>query len=137
VTCPNAAEALKEFSAEKETDVTVIMGLRIDGDLIWRDIAVFHLSKPEVAHEVCIGIFEMTLILLQEIFPMISPQSGMAYDSEIGTAFCALCSINMISSSLGNFVYVVPKIFGPLYVDRWVSEIQITEPAVLSYYLQK
>ncbi|GFG35397.1 hypothetical protein Cfor_10127 [Coptotermes formosanus] len=52
VTCPNAAEALKEFSAEKETDVTVIMGLRIDGDLIWRDIAVFHLSKPEVAHEV-------------------------------------------------------------------------------------
>jgi hypothetical protein len=73
VTCPNAAEALKEFCAVNETDVTVIMGMCVNGDLIRRDIAVFHLSKPEVAHEVCIGIFVMTLTFYHKIFAMISP----------------------------------------------------------------
>jgi len=73
VTCPNAAEALKEFCAANETDVTVIMGMCVDGDLIRRDIAVFHLSEPEVAHEVCIGTFVMTRTFYHKIFYMILP----------------------------------------------------------------
>lgn len=52
VTCPNVAEALKEFCIANETDVTVVMGMCVDGDLTRRDIAVFHLSQPAVAHEV-------------------------------------------------------------------------------------
>ena len=88
MTCPNAVEALEEFCAAKETDVTVIMGLRIDGELIRRDIAVFHLSKPEVAHKVCIGVFVKVLTFYHKIFSMISPQSGMADDSEIEAGFC-------------------------------------------------
>ncbi|XP_021921029.1 exopolyphosphatase PRUNE1 isoform X2 [Zootermopsis nevadensis] len=51
VTRPDVSEALKEFCAGKETDIAVVMGLRIDGDLIQRDIAVFHSTKPEVALE--------------------------------------------------------------------------------------
>lgn len=74
MTFPNVAEALKQFCQAHETDVTVIMGLHIDGDRIQRDIAVFHLSKPEVAHEVCISIFVMILTFYHKIFPMISPQ---------------------------------------------------------------
>jgi hypothetical protein len=73
VTCPNAAEALQEFCAANETAVTVIMGMRVNGDLIRRDIAVFHLSEPEVAHKVCIGIFVMTLTFYHKIFPIFSP----------------------------------------------------------------
>ena len=72
MTCPNAAEALKEFCAANETDVTVIMGMCVDGDLMRRDIAVFHVSQPEVAHEVCIGVFVMTLAFYRKIFSMIS-----------------------------------------------------------------
>ena len=73
VTCPNAAEALKEFCAANDTDVTVIMGMCVNGDLMRRDIAVFHLSQPEVAHKVCIGITVVTLTFYHKIFPMISP----------------------------------------------------------------
>ena len=73
MTCPNAAEALKDFCAANETDVAVVMGMRIDGDQIRRDIAVFHLSQLEVAHKVCIGIFVMTPTFYHKIFPMISP----------------------------------------------------------------
>lgn len=71
MTCPKAAEAVKEFCAVEQTDVTVIMGLRIDGDLIWRDIAVFHLSKPEISRKVCILIFVMMLVFCHEIFLVI------------------------------------------------------------------
>jgi hypothetical protein len=56
VTRLNVAEALKDFCAEKETDVVVIMGLRIDGHTIQRDLAVFHCARPEVAHEVCFSL---------------------------------------------------------------------------------
>jgi hypothetical protein len=73
VTLPNVAEALKMFCEAHETNVTIIMGLAVDGDLIRRDIAVFHLSKPEVAREVCVAIFVMTLTFYHKIFPMISP----------------------------------------------------------------
>ena len=73
MTCPNAAEALKEFCVANKTDVTVIMGMCVVGDLRWRDVAVFHLSQPAVAHEVCIGIFVLTLGFYHKIFPMISP----------------------------------------------------------------
>jgi hypothetical protein len=61
VAYPNVAEALKEFCAEKETTVTVLMGLRIDGDQVQRDIAVFSSAKPRIAHEVC--CFVITHIL--------------------------------------------------------------------------
>jgi hypothetical protein len=37
---PNVAEVLKEFCVEKETNVTVLMGLHIDGNQIQQDIAV-------------------------------------------------------------------------------------------------
>jgi hypothetical protein len=74
VTFPNVAEALKQFCEAHETDVTVIMGLHVDCDLIQRDLAVFHLSEPKVAREVCITMFVMTLTFCHKIFPMISPQ---------------------------------------------------------------
>lgn len=89
MTRSNAAETLKEFCVEKATDITVIMGLHIVGDLIQRDLAVFHLSKPEVAHEVCIGLFIM-LAFYQELLLVISPQSGMGDDSEIVTIFLSV-----------------------------------------------
>ena len=72
MTCPNVAEALKEFCVANETDVTVVMGMCVVGDLTRRDIAVFHLSQPAVAHKVCIGIFVVTLGFYHKIFPMIS-----------------------------------------------------------------
>jgi hypothetical protein len=52
VAYPNVAEALKEFCAEKETNVTVLMGLCIDGEQIHRDIAVFSSGEPRIGHEV-------------------------------------------------------------------------------------
>lgn len=52
VAYPNVAQALKEFCAEKETNVAVLMGLNIDGDQIQRDIAVFSSEKPRIAQEV-------------------------------------------------------------------------------------
>ena len=127
MTCPNAAEALKEFCAANNTDVTVVMGMCVDGDLIRRDIAVFHLSRPEVAHKVCTGIFVMTLTFYHKIFHMIHQQSGVADDSKIEASFFPLCSINMIPRSVQNFV----QIFGTVYAEIWVSEIQITQLAVL------
>jgi hypothetical protein len=64
VAYPNVAEALKEFCAEKETNVTVLMGLHIDGDQIQRDIAVFSSAKPRVAQEVCFFIITHILCIL-------------------------------------------------------------------------
>jgi inorganic pyrophosphatase/exopolyphosphatase len=52
VTCPSAADTLKEFCVANETDVTVVMGMWVDGDLTRRDVAVFHLSQTAVAHKV-------------------------------------------------------------------------------------
>jgi hypothetical protein len=64
VAYPNVAEVLKEFCAEKETNITVLMGLHIDGDQIQRDIAVFSSKKPRIAQEVC--CFFITHILYKE-----------------------------------------------------------------------
>jgi hypothetical protein len=52
VAYPNVAEVLKEFCAERETNVTVLMGLHIDGEQIHRDIAVFSFGEPRIGHEV-------------------------------------------------------------------------------------
>ncbi|XP_023708607.1 exopolyphosphatase PRUNE1 isoform X2 [Cryptotermes secundus] len=52
VAYPDVTEALKKFCAERETNVTVLMGLLIDGDQIQRDIAVFSSAEPRIAQEV-------------------------------------------------------------------------------------
>jgi hypothetical protein len=49
---PNVEEALKEFCAEREVNVTVLMGLHIDGEQIRRDVAVFSSGELRIAHEV-------------------------------------------------------------------------------------
>jgi hypothetical protein len=89
VTRSDVAEALKEFCAGKETNITVVMGLHIDGDRIQRDIAVFHSAKPEVAHEVCFSLVEYQLgskIKNQE-FVRISATKGDKYMAR----FCRVC----------------------------------------------
>ncbi|XP_069670607.1 exopolyphosphatase PRUNE1-like isoform X1 [Periplaneta americana] len=51
LTRPNVMEALKEFCAEMQTNIVVVMGLHIEGGVIQRDIAVFHVAAPEAAHK--------------------------------------------------------------------------------------
>jgi hypothetical protein len=72
------------------------------------------------------GIFVIVVMMLtfyHKIFPMISPQSGMEDDTEVETIFHLLSSISMMPRSVGNFVHKVPKMFGPVYAEKWVSEI--------------
>jgi hypothetical protein len=64
VAYPNVAGVLKEFCAEKETNVTVLMGLHIDCDKIQRDIAVFSSAKPRIAQEVCFFLITHILCIL-------------------------------------------------------------------------
>ena len=51
----------------------------------------------------------------------------MADDSEFEARFFLLCTVNMIPRSVGNFV----QIFDSVYAEIWVSEIQITQLAIL------
>lgn len=64
VAYPDVAEALKKFCAERETNVTVLMGLLIDGDQIQRDIAVFSSAEPRIAQEVCFFLSAHILCIL-------------------------------------------------------------------------
>jgi hypothetical protein len=64
VAYPNVADSLKEFCAERETNMAVLMGLHIDGKQIQRDIAVFSSAEPRIANEVCASLLRHILCTL-------------------------------------------------------------------------
>ena len=56
VTRSEVLPALQQFCAEHGTNVAVLLGLKIDGDSIRRDLAVFNMDATEKAKKVSMNM---------------------------------------------------------------------------------